>query len=79
MIIIKAKRKGKGVKVAITIAGPGKDVADEAAAIVIQLPKRLAEIDAEVFHSFTEGVKATIDEEFAPNEEDDDNAEPMEG
>ena len=71
MIIIKANKKGKGVKVKITLAGPGGDVADEAAAIVIQLPKRLAEIDADLFRRFAEGVKANIDEEFAQDEEAD--------
>ena len=74
MIIIKAKKKGKGVKVKITLAGPGGDVADEAAAVVIQLPKRLAEIDTDLFRRFTEGFKATVDDEFAQDEEavDDD-------
>ena len=73
MIIIKAKKKGKGVKVKITLAGPGGDVADEAAAVVIQLPKRLAEIDTDLFHRFTEGLKTTIDDEFAQDEEADDD------
>lgn len=75
MISIKAKRKGKGVKVAITLVGPGKDVADEAAAIVMQLPARLADIDMDVFKRFTESFNKKIHED----EEADDNAEPVEG
>ena len=77
MIIIKAKKKGKGVKVKITLAGPGGDVADEAAAIVLQLPARIADIDSEIFHRFAEGDKNTIGDIMSEDEaeEVDDNAE----
>lgn len=77
MITIRAKKIGKGVKVAITLAGEGKDVADEAAAIVLQLPKRLIEIDETIFKRFSEDVKASFESIF--DEEVDDNAEPVEG
>ena len=72
MIIIKAKKKGKGVKVKITLAGPGGDVADEAAAIVLQLPQRLIDIDADIFHRFSEGVKCTLDDMTNQEADDDD-------
>ena len=72
MIIIKAKKKGKGVKVKITLAGPGGDVADEAAAIVLQLPQRLIDIDADIFHRFSEGVKCTLDDMMDQEADDDD-------
>ena len=72
MIIIKAKKKGKGVKVKITLAGPGGDVADEAAAIVLQLPKRLIDIDADIFHRFSEGVNCTVDDMMDQEADDDD-------
>ena len=75
MIIIRAKKKGKGVKVAITLAGPGKDVADEAAAIVLQLPKRLIEIDSTIFKRFASSVKSSFDSIIDEDEEVDDNAE----
>ena len=79
MITIRAKKKGKGVKVAITLAGPGKDVADEAAAIVLQLPKRLIEIDSTIFKRFASSVKSSFDSIIDEDEEGADNAEPMEG
>ena len=79
MITIRAKKKGKGVKVAITLAGPGKDVADEAAAIVLQLPKRLIEIDSTIFKRFASSVKSSFDSIVDEDEEVDYNAEPMEG
>lgn len=72
MIIIKAKKKGEGVKVKITLAGPGGDVADEAAAIILQLPKRLIDIDADIFHRFSEGVKCTVAEMMDEEADDDD-------
>ena len=75
MITIRAKKKGKGVKVAITLAGPGKDVADEAAAIVLQLPKRLIEIDSTIFKRFASSVKSSFDSIIDEDEEVDDNAE----
>ena len=73
MITIRAKKKGKGVKVAIALAGEGKDVADEAAAIVLQLPKRLIEIDEAIFKRFAEDVKSSFDSII--DEEADLNAE----
>lgn len=73
MITIRAKKKGKGVKVAITLAGEGKDVADESAAIVLQLPKRLIEIDETIFKRFAEDVKSSFDSII--DEEADLNAE----
>ena len=73
MITIRARKKGKGVKVAITLAGEGKDVADEAAAIVLQLPKRLVEIDEIIFKRFAESVNSSFDSII--DEEVDDNAE----
>lgn len=73
MIIIKAKKKGKGVKVKIILSGPGGDVADEAAAIVLRLPERLIDIDADIFHMFSEDVKCTLDHMM--NQEADANAE----
>lgn len=79
MITIRAKKKGKGVKVAITLAGPGKDVADEAAAIVLQLPKRLIEIDSTIFKRFAEEVRSSFDSIIDDNEEADDYVEPVEG
>ena len=79
MITIRAKKKGKGVKVAITLAGPGKDVADEAAAIVLQLPKRLIEIDSTIFRRFAEEVRSSFDSIIDEDEEVDDNAESVEG
>ena len=79
MITIRAKKKGKGVKVAITLAGPGKDVADETAAIVLQLPKRLIEIDSAIFKRFASSVKSSFDSIVDEDEEVDDNAEPVEG
>ena len=79
MILIKANRKGKGVKVAITLAGPGKDVADEAAAIVLQLPKKLIEIDSTIFKRFASSVKSSFDSIIDEDEEVDDNVEPVEG
>ena len=67
------------MKVAITLAGPGKDVADEAAAIVLQLPKRLIEIDSTIFRRFAEEVRSSFDSIIDEDEEVDDNAEPVEG
>ena len=79
MITIRAKKKRQGVKVAITLAGPGKDVADEAAAIVLQLPKRLMEIDSTIFKRFASSVKSSFDSIIDEDEEADDNVEPVEG
>lgn len=71
MIKVTAKREGKGVKVRIEIMGEGENVAHEAAAIVLQVPKRLLEIDEAVFRKFKEAVASKIDEEFNLTEKDE--------
>ena len=71
MIKVTAKREGKGVKVRIKIMGEGGNVAHEAAAIVLQVPKRLLEIDEAVFRKFKEAVASKIDEEFDLTEKDE--------
>lgn len=71
MIKVTAKREGKGVKVRIKIMGEGGNVAHEAASIVLQVPKRLLEIDEAVFCKFKEAVASKIDEEFDLTEKDE--------
>lgn len=78
MIKLTAKKEGKAVKLKIRILGEGGNVAEEAAAIVLQVPKRLLEIDEAVFRKFKEAVASKIDEEFNLAEEkveEDDNEE----
>ena len=50
----------------------GGDVADEAAAIVLQLPNRLIDIDTDIFRRFCEGVKCTVDDMMDQEADDDD-------
>lgn len=72
MIKVKAKKKGAGAKVAVTLLGPSKDIIDEAVAIVLQLPKRLNDIDHGMFELFVDTLKIQLTDDV--EDEDDEEA-----
>ena len=49
MIKIEAKDDGKGVNISIKVSGQGKCIVSEVVAILVELPRQIADVSPELF------------------------------
>lgn len=61
MIDIKAKNEGESVTLRINITGKGRDIIQEFAAVMIELPAQLLDTDPKLFRAASEEFRAQIE------------------